>query len=87
MKTLEGRFVQAYAGEGIKSINFPGSPGVKTLPTLPLQGAWVPSLVRELRSCMLHYMAKNFKRLKKNFFKLKKMYDWLRQSNRLLPSR
>ena len=87
MKTLEGRFVQAYAGEGIKSINFPGSPGVKTLPALPLQGAWVPSLVRELRSCMLHYMAKNFKRLKKNFFKLKKMYDWLRQSNRLLPSR
>jgi len=37
--------------------DFPGSPVVKTL--LPLQGAWVQSLVQELRSCVPHGMAKN----------------------------
>ena len=59
MKTMEGRYVQGYAGEGIKSIDFQGSPGVKTLPAFLLQGAWVPSLVRELRSCVWLSMAKH----------------------------
>ena len=36
-------------------------PGVKTA-CFPLQGAQVPSLVRELRSCMLHGMAKKVKK-------------------------
>ena len=36
----------------------PGGPGVKT--ALPLRGAGVASLVRELRSHMLPYIAKNF---------------------------
>ena len=41
------------------SRNFPGGPGVETL-----QGPWVPSLVGELRSCMLHGVAKKEKGLK-----------------------
>ena len=39
--------------------NFPGGPGVETP-----QGPWVPSLVGELRSCMLHGVAKKEKGLK-----------------------
>ena len=31
--------------------DFPGGPVVESL--LPLQGTWVQSLVREIRSCML----------------------------------
>lgn len=41
------------------SRNFPGGPGVETL-----QGLWVPSVVGELRSCMLHDVAKKEKGLK-----------------------
>ena len=40
---------------------FPGSPMVRSV--LPLQGAWVLTLVRELRSCKPHGVAK-----KKKFF-------------------
>ena len=40
--------------------NFSGSPLVKTL--LPIQGVWVQSLVRELRSCMPYGMAKKLKK-------------------------
>ena len=43
--------------------DFPVGPGVTT-PCFPLQGAQVPSLVRELRSCMLHSMAKKVKNMK-----------------------
>ena len=32
---------------------------------LPMHGAWVQSLVRELRSCMLHGVAKKKKKKKK----------------------
>ena len=40
---------------------FPGGPVVKTPSTLPLQGTWILSLVRELRSCMLRGVdQKNF---------------------------
>jgi len=44
--------------------DFPSGPVGKTV--LPLQGAWVPSLVRELRSRMPHGMAKNLKNNKDN---------------------
>ena len=49
--------------------NFPGGPVVKTV--LPMQGAWVQSLVRELRSHMLHSTAKK-KKLKKIIIKINK---------------
>ena len=40
----------------LKGRNFPGGPVVRTL-ELPMQRAWVRSLVRELRSHILHGMA------------------------------
>ena len=43
--------------------NFLNSPMVKTSPTLPIQGTHVQSLVRELRSLMLHSEAKKRKLL------------------------
>ena len=45
--------------------DFPGSPGVITDSMLPLQGAWVRSLVRELGSCKSGGMAKKKKKEKK----------------------
>ena len=39
--------------------DFPGGPVAKTV--LSVQGAWVPSLVGELRSYMPHSMVKRFK--------------------------
>ena len=41
------------------SEDFPDSPVAVRTPTLPLQRAWVRSLVGELRSRMLHGVAKN----------------------------
>ena len=45
------------------SRDFPRGPEVDSM--LPMQGAQVPSLVRELRSHMLHGMAKNTVQIKK----------------------
>ena len=44
---------------------FPGGPVVKDS-TVPMQGAWVKSLVGELRFCMLYSTAKK-KKKKKSF--------------------
>ena len=38
--------------------DFPGGPAVKT-PGFHCKGAWVQSLVREIRSCILHGLAIN----------------------------
>ena len=43
--------------------DFPGGPVVKT--QLPLQGSWVSSLVRELKSYILHSAAKKKKEKRK----------------------
>ena len=37
---------------------------------LPMQGMWVPSLVREMKSCMLHSAAKNKKKINDSGFSL-----------------
>lgn len=47
--------------------DFTGDPVVKT--ALPVQEAWVRSLVRELRSCMPYAAAKTNKQTKKTNFK------------------
>ena len=49
-------------GEGGR-VDFPDGPVVKA--ALPMQGAWVWPLIRELRSHMLHAMAKKKKKNKK----------------------
>jgi len=54
--------------EGIETKNGKSNTGGPVVKTLPMQGAWVQSLIRELRSHMLH-MTKNKIKERKNRIK------------------